>query len=129
MRVAAELSIHDGPHRNFEWCWALNGTMPALDAYEKLPPESQNDFIASVRHWGTIPPGQRPARSRVNEEHSNPVVVALKAGKHRFTAFREDSGPTWIVCRHYLKEGQQRDKIGDRAVARTLICRDDYVAR
>jgi len=89
--------------------------MPALDAYEKLRRDAQDDFIASLVHWGTIRPGQRPAQSRINEEHSNPLIIAVKAGKHRFTAFKEESGPTWIVCEHYLKEGQRRDKTGDRA--------------
>jgi len=101
--------------------------MPGLDAYEALQKVSQDDFLASVCHWGNIAPGSRAAKSRVNQEHENPLVVAIKAGKHRFTAFREESGATWIVCHHYLKEGEQRDKSGDRIVKRTIKDRDAYL--
>ncbi len=53
--------------------------------------------------------------------------MAIKAGKHRFTAFREESGSTWIVCHHYLKESEQRDKIGDRAVKQTIKSHGIYL--
>jgi len=102
--------------------------MPGLDAYDSLPASSQDDFLASVRHWGNVEPGSRPAQSRVNQEHADPLVVAIKAGKHRFTAFREESGPTWIVCKHYLKESQQRDKAGDRVVKQTIKSREFYLS-
>ncbi|MBV8370267.1 MAG: hypothetical protein JO036_15280 [Candidatus Eremiobacteraeota bacterium] len=127
-RTEADLSIHDGPYRSFEWFWDANGSMPGLDAYDSLPASSQDDFLASVRHWGNVEPGSRPAQSRVNQEHADPLVVAIKAGKHRFTAFREESGPTWIVCKHYLKESQQRDKAGDRVVKQTIKSREFYLS-
>ncbi len=103
--------------------------MPALDVFERLPSRDQDDFIASLENWGNTPPGLRPAISRVNSENTNPVIVAIKAGKQRFTAFREESGPTWIVYAHYAKEGQKRDKTGDRAVDATKKARDRYFER
>jgi hypothetical protein len=78
---------------------------------------------------GLIPAGQRPVKSRVNREHSDPLIVTVKAGKQRFTAFREDSGPTWIVFGHYLKEGEKRDKTGDRVVTATVRARERYAKR
>ena len=101
--------------------------MPGLDAYEVLPTLSRDDFLASIRHWGDVERGKRPAQSRVNQENEDPLIVAVKAGKHRFTAFREDSGPTWIICRHYLKQSGQRDKPGDRAVKQTIKNRVVYI--
>ena len=103
--------------------------MPGLDAYEELRMRDRDDFLASVIHWSTLAPGVRPLESRVNVEHHDPLIVAIKAGKHRFTAFREESGPTWIVYGHYIKKGQKRDKAGDRVVERTLQARTEYFAR
>ena len=97
VRTGDELTIHDGPYRSFEWFWSHDNTMPALDTYESLAPREQNDFLASIIHWGNTPPGQRALRSRINEESANPLIVAIKAGKHRFTAFREERGSAWIV--------------------------------
>jgi hypothetical protein len=116
-------------HRSFEWFWADDGSMPGFDAFESLRPREQNDFEGSLDHWGNVEPGQRPAQSRVNAEHEKPLVLAMKAGKHRFTAFREPRGHTWIVFGHYLKEGEKRDKTGDRVVARTLLARHNYFKR
>lgn len=126
VRSSADLSIHEGRYRSFEWFWELDGSMPGLDAYENLRARDQDDFLASVEHWGDVVPGARPAQSRVNGEHKDSLIVAVKAGKHRFTAFREQSGPTWIVYAHYLKEGQKRDKTGDRAVEATLRAQKRY---
>jgi hypothetical protein len=100
--------------------------MPGLDAFESLTVRDRRDFLASIEHWGQVKPGVRPVQSRINEERKNPLIIAIKAGKHRFTAFREESGPTWIVYAHYLKEGQKRDKTGDRAVQRTVNAHDFY---
>jgi hypothetical protein len=68
-------------------------------------------------------------QTRVNDEHDDPLIVVIKSGKHRFTAFREESGPTWILFGHYLKQGQKRDKVGDRVVQRTVAARSDYFHR
>ena len=63
----------------------------------------------------------------MNQEHEDPLIVAIKAGKHRFTAFREVSGSTWVLDKYYLKEGEQRDKTGDRAVKQTIKSREIYI--
>ena len=125
-RTEADLTIHDGSYRSFEWYWAPDNSMPALDVFEALSKPVQDDFLASVEHWGGIEIGKRPAQSRVNQENEDPLIVAVKAGKHRFTSFREESGPTWIVCDYYVKEGEKRDKAGDRAVKRTIDIRKTY---
>lgn len=129
IRSDADLSIHDGLYRSFEWFWAADDTMPALDAYEALQKTNQDDFLSSVRHWGNVEPGKRPAQSRVNQEHADPLIVAVKAAKHRFTAFREESGPTWIVSHHYVKKAERRDNAGDRSVKQSIKSRDDYIKR
>jgi hypothetical protein len=126
VRTEADLSIHDGAHRSFEWFWADDGTMPGLDAYEALSKTDQDDFLASIRHWGNIEPGKRAAQSRVNQEHDDPLIVAVKAGKHRFTAFREEAGPAWIICLHYVKRSERRDKPGDRTVRQTIKSHEQY---
>ena len=59
----------------------------------------------------------------------DPLIVAIKAGKHRFTTFREESGPTWIVFGHYTKESAKRDKVGDRVIMRTVDARKRYFER
>jgi hypothetical protein len=128
-RTDADLTVHVGTYRSFEWYRTPVDTMPGLDAYEDLSVRDQDDFQASVIHWGELAPGHRPLQTRINDEHDNPLIVAIKAGKHRFTAFREESGPTWIVVGHYLKEGQKREKVGDRVVQRTVAARSDYFQR
>ncbi|HEX3462570.1 MAG TPA: hypothetical protein VHS78_00770 [Candidatus Elarobacter sp.] len=65
----------------------------------------------------------------MNTEHADPLIVAVKATKLRFTAFREDRGATWVVFRSYVKEGEKRDKTGDRVVLRTLNARKLYYKR
>ena len=125
-RRTHDLTIHGGTYRSFEWFWAEDGSMPGLDSFERLPRHAQDDFLASVEHWGDVEIGKRAAQSRVNQENDDPLIVAIKAGKHRFTAFREESGPAWIVYAHYLKEGMKRDKTGDRAVERTIKARTIY---
>jgi hypothetical protein len=128
VRTEADLSIHDGRYRSFEWYWSSDDSMPGLDAYEILPQASQDEFLASIRHWGNVERGKRPAESRVNQEHAEPLIVAVKAGKHRFTSFREAAGPTWVVCHHYVKQSERRDKSGDRAVKQTIKSRNVYRA-
>jgi hypothetical protein len=128
-RRAADLTIHDGSYRGFEWFWADDQTMPGLDVFERIAIRDQDDFIASVVNWSNTPAGLKPPVSRVNIENKNPVIIAIKAGKHRFTAFREESGPTWIVYGHYAKEGQKRDKTGDRVIENTKKARDRYFER
>lgn len=89
----------------------------------------QEDFLASVTHWASIAVGTKALQTRVNTEHDNPIIVAIKAGKHRFTAFREEHGSMWIVAHAYLKEGQKRDKTGDRAIEKAIAARADYFKR
>jgi hypothetical protein len=127
VRTAGDLTIHEGPCRSFEWFWADDGSMPGLDAFEGLTARDRGDFLASVKHWGKTKFGMTPAKSRINVESTDPVIVAIKVGKHRFTAFREESGSTWVVYTHYLKEGSRRDKTGDRAVESTKRARQDYM--
>jgi hypothetical protein len=128
-RSGAELTIHDGEYRSFEWYWDDDDAMPALDYYESLSRAERRDVLASIIYWGSVPPGETPLRSRINTEHGDPLIVAIKGAKQRFTAFRERRGSTWIVFGWYLKEGQKRDKTGDRVVLRTLKARKHYFER
>ncbi|MHB1550262.1 MAG: hypothetical protein ACYCX6_03555 [Vulcanimicrobiaceae bacterium] len=128
-RSAGDLTIHVGKHRDFEWYWASSAAMPGLDAYESLAVRDQDDFLASVVHWGDVPPGAKALQTRINTEHESPLIVAIKAGKQRFTAFREEHGSTWIVSRRYVKEGERRDKTGDRTIRRAIADRTDYLER
>ncbi len=128
-RSHRDLSIYVGQHRNFEWYWASNGSMPGRDAFEALPSRDQDDFLASIIHWASVPRGGRPLQTRINNENDDPLIIAIKAGKHRFAAFREEDGSTWIVSHHYLKKGQQRDKTGDRAIVKAIKARADYWRR
>jgi len=86
-RTEANLTIHVGEYRSFEWYWAANATMPGLDAYEALSVRDQDDFLASVIHWGAIPPGGRPLQTRINEEHDDPLIVdqSRKTPVHRLS--------------------------------------------
>ena len=123
-----EIWVYGGRERKFEWFWAVDRTMPGLDAFEALSEAAQDLFWSCLTHWGNIAHGARPSRSRVNTEHEEPLIVAVKAGQHRFTAFRENSGPDWILCHHYFKQSERRDRAGDRAVRRTLTSRQAYLS-
>ena len=37
--------------------------MPGLDAYEQMSMREQDDFMASIKHWGNVPEGGRAAQS------------------------------------------------------------------
>ena len=129
VRTAGDLTIHDGPFRSFEWFWEDDRSMPGLDAFEGLAARDQDDFVTSIAHWGNTPVGITPTTSRINIESTKPAIVAIKAGKQRFTAFREAAGPRWIVHAHYVKEGERRDKTGDRAIESTKGARQRYLQR
>lgn len=117
----------DPGRRSLEWYWKADDTMPCLDIYEALPFVERTAFLAAAIHWCHLRSGERPLESRVAFERSRPVIVAIKAGKHRFAPFKEAQGPTWIVCGHYLKEGRNRDKTGDRIIDQAVRFRANYI--
>jgi hypothetical protein len=48
-------------------------------AYEDLSVRDQDDFQASVMHWGELAPGHRALQTRMNDEHDDPLIVAIKS--------------------------------------------------
>ena len=46
--------------------------------------DDQDAILAAVKYWGDLERGKHIAKSlRVNEEHDDPKILAIKAGKHR----------------------------------------------
>jgi hypothetical protein len=127
-RTAADLDFHAGPYRSFEWYWDAGDEMPGLDAYEQLTADEQERVVAAFRHWGSVAPGDHPLKSRVNVENERPTIVAVKAGQHRFLAFRSKSAD-WIVAGYYRKKSEKREKTGDREVDRVKRALNSYEAR
>ena len=66
--------------------------MPGLDVYESLSGADRDEFLAALKHWGTLPPGTLPQRSLVTE-NNRPLILAVKAGKLRYPAFKNGVGP------------------------------------
>jgi hypothetical protein len=127
-RTGDNLDLLIGAIRSFEWFWEADGTMPALDAFEDLPIGDQDAVVATFRHWGDLPHGQRISETRVNEEHDDPKILAAKAGKHRFTVFHAGND-AWIVYGYYAKRKAKLDKVGRGAVERAIKAKDDYEER
>lgn len=127
-RSAQDLDLYVGSHRSFEWYWDANGQMSGLDAYESLNPTARAGVLAAFEHWGTTPHGERPLQSRVNEEHAKPLILAAKAGDHRFLAFHAGDD-VWVVTGYYKKQGSKLDKIGKREVQRAIAALADYELR
>jgi hypothetical protein len=127
-RTSDDLSVVDGEVRSLEWFWAADGTMPGLDVFEALDPESQAAVIATFRHWADLPHGKRASESRINEENADPKILAAKAGKHRFTMFHS-GGEIWVVHRHYPKGKAKLDKIGKAVIKTTVRAIADYEQR
>ena len=127
-RTDDDLDLLIGAIRSFEWFWELDGTMPALDAFEDLPATDQLAIIATFRHWGDLPHGRRISETRVNTEHDDPKILAAKAGKHRFTVFHAGND-TWIEHGYYAKRRAALDKVGRGVVERAIKARDDYEER
>jgi hypothetical protein len=128
-RTIAELYVHDGEKRNFEWYWDPDNEMRGLDAFEKLSIHDQDDFASRLEMWGDLPHGVLPSKTQVNVENSSPLVLAIKTGKYRFPTFHADRTNTWIITGPYTKQSQKRDKRGDVAIARTIRERADYDQR
>jgi hypothetical protein len=84
--------------------------------------------LASFKHWGSVAPGDRPLQSRVNHENARPLILAAKAGQHRFLAFCAEND-RWVVAAYYRKKTEQRGKAGDREVERTKRALASYEAR
>jgi hypothetical protein len=110
-RSSDELDIVDGLVRSFEWFWAEDGSMPGLDAFEHMEAEARAEILSIFRHWGDLPLGSRLSETRVNLEHDDPKVFAVKAGRHRFTVFHAGTG-VWIVHRRYEKRKKKLDRAG-----------------
>jgi hypothetical protein len=117
-----------GEHRSFEWFWAASGEMPGLDDFESLDKRDQDAVIATFEYWSSIPVGKRAIETRINEEHHDPLILAGKAGKHRFTVFHA-VGDIWVVHRRYEKRGRKLDKAGRIIVKTTIAARADYYER
>jgi len=102
--------------------------MPGLDAFEALDEDDRAAVIATVRHWGYLPYGKRALESRINEENATPRILAVKAGKHRFTMFH-GSDDTWVIHGYYRKGKRKLDKAGKAVVKTTKLAIADYEQR
>ncbi|MHB8195856.1 MAG: hypothetical protein ACYDFS_05170 [Vulcanimicrobiaceae bacterium] len=114
--------------RSFEWLWDARGEMPALDAFEALDEDGKAAVIAVFEHWGELEIGKHASTTRINEEHADPKILALKAGKHRFAMFHAGEN-IWIVCHYYKKQKSKLDKLGKMAISRTIAAKRDYEER
>jgi len=99
-----------------------------LDNFEALEAEDQAALIATFRHWADLQHGKRADESRINEEHDEPKILAVKAGKHRFTKFHAGND-VWIIHRYYPKGKKQLDKVGRAVIKTTILAISDYEAR
>jgi hypothetical protein len=124
-----DLVIDRGVLLRLEWYWKADGSMPGRDEYDDLTEDEVSEFLASVAHWLERKPGERPLKSVVNEENKNPLILAVKVGKRRFPAFEGIPGSSWVLLESYPKEGQKRDKVGDRAIERAVKAKQDYYRR
>lgn len=124
-RSAEDLDLYEGAYKAFEWYWDAHDSMPGLDAYELLDPVARAGVLATFEHWGCLVPGERPLESRVNKEHADPLILAAKAGDHRFPAFHAGRD-VWIVTGYYRKGGRKLDKVGKREIRRAIAARADY---
>ncbi|MHB8357633.1 MAG: hypothetical protein ACYDDQ_13190 [Vulcanimicrobiaceae bacterium] len=127
-RTSADLDLHVGAVRSFEWFWSSNDEMPGLDAFESLDNDDQAAVIAVFEHWGELELGKRVSETRVNEEHADPKILAAKAGKHRFSMFHAGDN-AWVVCRYYKKQKQKLDKPGKTTIRLTIDDLSDYKKR
>ncbi|MGA8384487.1 MAG: hypothetical protein WB687_04270 [Candidatus Cybelea sp.] len=113
-RTSDDLDIYVGTTRSFEWYWNADDEMLGRDAFEELDEDDQDAILATVKYWGDLERGKHIAKSRVNEEHDDPKILAIKAGKHRFTVFHAGAD-VWIVCDYYPKQktetGQDRKSV------------------
>jgi hypothetical protein len=127
-RSSDEIDIVDGQVRSFEWFWAEDGSMPGLDDFERLDADVRAQVIGIVRHWADLPPGRRLSETRVNVEHHDPKVFAVKAGRHRFTVVHAGRS-VWVVHRRYEKRKTKLDRTGKIVVGTTIKAMQDYARR
>lgn len=118
-RTSADLDIYVGAIRSFEWFWSQNNEMPGLDAFEGLDNDDKAKIVATFEHWGELEPGKRVSETRINEENSDPKILAAKAGKHRLSMFHAGNN-VWVVCRYYEKQKQKLDRAGRTAIKLTI---------
>ena len=128
IRTSDDLELYAGATRTFEWFWNSQGEMPGLDAFELLDDDGKAGVIATLEHWGNLELGRHVSTSRVNEEHSNPKILALKAGVHRFAMFHAGQN-VWIICGYYKKRKAKLDNLGKTAVQKTIADKHEYEER
>ena len=102
--------------------------MPGLDAFEALGYKDKAMVIATLEHWSELNLGKHVSETRINEQHGKPIILAAKAGKHRFSMFHAGNN-LWIVCRYYEKQKQKLDRKGKTAIKLTIEDRKDYIER
>ena len=73
--------------------------------------------------------GKHIAKSRVNEEHEDPKILAIKAGKHRFTVFFTPALTSGSYATITRNKKQKLDKIGKGVSPTNDRAMDDYVRR
>lgn len=127
-RTRADLDIYVGSVRSLEWFWSATGEMPGLDAFEGLSKDEKAAVMATFEHWGDLEIGKRISETRINAENAAPKVLAVKAGKHRFSMFHAGDN-IWIVCRYYEKQKQKLDRLGKVAIRLTIVDLKDYGER
>jgi len=127
-RTSIDLPFYDGKTRFLEWYWDAAGEMPARDAYGRLDADGRAAVLASAKYWADLERGKRVNDSRINEEHDDPLILAIKGDVHRFTTFHAGYD-TWIVCDYYRKQKKKLDKIGKTSIKRTLRYMADYFQR
>lgn len=127
-RTVDEIEIHSGEVRSFEWYWDEHSEMPGLDSFEDLDADGQAAVMASLEHWASLELGKRVSETRINEEHDDPKVLAVKGGKHRFAMFHAGDN-NWIVCDYYSKQKGKLDNLGKGAVKRTIAKMKSYQQR
>ncbi len=101
--------------------------MPGLDAFERMTAANQDEFLSRLEVWGDLQLGDRLPPSQLNVESEDPLILAIKVGRLRYPVFHAGGTNAWIVCGPpYEKQGQKRNKRGDRAIERTRRQYQDY---
>jgi phage-related protein len=120
-RPKRELIAYQGPAFTIEWYWDASGRSPALEYFEELPEDRQDDLLMLLKRMGDL--GRIFDKTKFRNEGDQ--IFALKPQPNRFLCFFA-TGRKIVVTNAFVKKS---DKLPAGEKKRALRAKADYEAR
>lgn len=120
-RPAREWIAYQGPAFTIEWYWDARGRSPALEYFELLPEERQDDLLLLLKRMGDL--GRIFDKTKFRNEGDQ--IFAFKPQPDRFLCFFT-TGRKIVITNAFVKKG---NKLPPREKKRALRAKADFETR